>query len=169
MGVTIHFEGQIRDQESYELLIAAAREFAKKNRWLSEPIDAENVVLKRVQNEKDLDYQGPVKGIVLYPHEDCDPFRLEFDRDLYIQEYIKTQFAGTAIHETVIRLFQIIKPYFKSFEVFDEGEFWETQDSTILEKHFQAFYRALDDELKKYPEAKVKVKLPSGRIVDLMT
>ena len=82
MGVTIHFEGQILDQENYELLIAAARDFAKKCRWLSEPIEEENVVLKRVQNEKDRDYQGPVKGIVLYPHEDCDPFRLEFDRDL---------------------------------------------------------------------------------------
>ena len=169
MGVTVHFEGQLLNQENYGMLITVVRDFAKKNRWLTEPIKAENVILKRVQNEKDSNYEGPVKGIVIYPHEDCDPLRFEFDRDLYVQEYVKTQFAGTAIHEAVIRLLQLVRQYFKSLEVFDEGEFWETQDHKILEKNFQSFYHALDDELKKYPKAKVKVKLPSGRIVDLMT
>jgi hypothetical protein len=57
--------------------------------WPIQPIASGEVTLSRVRDEKDWDYIGPVNGIVIYLHEDCDPVRLEFDRDLYIQEFIK--------------------------------------------------------------------------------
>ena len=63
--------------------------------WLTEPIESEQNSLLRVRNkEEEWNYVGPVSGIVLYPSEDYDPVRLEFDSDLYVQEFTKTQFAG---------------------------------------------------------------------------
>src|SRR5450432_3579635 len=91
MGVTIHFDGQLLNEEAFRGLVSAAGAFAVSQRWLTEPIESEQAALPRVRdNEEEWNYLGSVKGIVLYPSEDCDPMRLEFDRDLYIQEYIKT-------------------------------------------------------------------------------
>ena len=70
MGVTIHFEGSI----------------AKAEGWSSE-IAAKVATLTRVRDEQDWDYVGPVKGVVISTDEDCDHVRLEFDSDLYAQEF----------------------------------------------------------------------------------
>jgi hypothetical protein len=89
LGVTIHFEGQLLDDGAFSALIEAATTFAKENGWRSELFESPNVTLLRVRDEADWDYVGPVKGIQDFPHDDCDPIRLEFDRDLYIQQYTK--------------------------------------------------------------------------------
>jgi hypothetical protein len=65
MGVTIHFEGQL------------ASSIADAEGWQIETIASGDVTLPRVRDEKDWNYTGPVKGIVIYVHEDCDPVRLE--------------------------------------------------------------------------------------------
>jgi hypothetical protein len=98
MGVTIHFEGQLTDKVAYGNLIEAAKSFALDRGWRAEPFESDETKLLRVRDEEEWDYVGPVHGIVLYPHVDCDPVRLEFDRDLYIQEFTKTQFAGVQTH-----------------------------------------------------------------------
>lgn len=54
-----------------------------------------------------------MKGIVVNLHEDCDPVRLEFDHDLYLQEFTKTQFAGVQIHIHVLKLLKAIQPFFR--------------------------------------------------------
>ena len=102
MGVTIHFKGQLRDEDAYLRVIDAATSFATEQRWPSEPIKSEQIKLLRVtDDEQDWDYVGPVKGIALYPGEDCEPVRLAFDAELYVQEYTKTQFAGVTAHVRV--------------------------------------------------------------------
>ena len=93
-GRYFHFEGQLNDEAAYKDLIRVVSSIANAEDWPIEPIASAEVTLSRVRNEKDWEYTGPVKGIVIYSHEDCDPVRLEFDRDLYVQEFIKTQFAG---------------------------------------------------------------------------
>ena len=169
MGVTIHFEGQLLSEAAYAEVLALAKAYAKEQDWPHEPIDCEEAQLSRVRNDEDWDYAGTTRGIALFPHEDSEPVRLEFDRDLFIQEFTKTQFAGTAVHVLVVNLLRRIAPLFASFIVHDEGEFWDTSDLGILKGHFQAFYRALGEQLPKYPGAKVKVRLPSGRIADFVT
>ena len=169
MGVTIHFEGKLRDSDSLQQVISFATEFAERFDWPWQKLNEQNVKLKRVRNEQDWDYEGPVEGLVIYPHNDCDPLRLEFDQDFYIQEYCKTQFAGREFHVRIVELLRDISKYFSFLDVFDESEFWETGDVDVLDRHLSNFYLALNDELKKYPNAKIKVKLPSGRIIDLMT
>ena len=170
MGVTIHFDGQLLDEVAFRGLVTTAVAFATSHTWLTESIESEETTLLRVRdNEEEWNYSGPVKGIVLYPSEDCDPVRLEFDKDLYIQEYTKTQFAGVSTHLNVVELLKVLKPFFRTLRVDDEGEYWETGDERLLGEHMNAVQNMIESELKKDPTAQAKVKTPSGRIMDLMT
>ncbi len=169
MGVTIHFEGQLIDEVAYGSLVDAARAFASAQGWQTESIQSQEVTLLRVRDEKEWDYCGPVKGIVLHPHEECDTVRLEFDRDLYIQEFTKTQFAGPQIHLKVLELLNVLSPFFSKLEIEDEGEYWETKDVELLTSHMNWSRDVIEAELRKNPSAQTKVRTPDGKIIDLMT
>src|SRR5882724_3021013 len=104
MGVTIHFEGQLFDESAFDALVPAVTTFAKERGWSTQQIECQEVTLLRVRDEEDWDYSGPTKGVVIYPNVDCDPVRLEFDKDLYVQEFTKTQFAGVQTHLQVLEL-----------------------------------------------------------------
>jgi hypothetical protein len=169
MGVTIHFEGQLINEAAYQELIVVASSIANAEGWPIEPIPTGEATLLRVRDEKDWNYTGPVTGIVIRLHEDCDPVRLEFDRDLYVQEFIKTQFAGVEMHITVLRLLRAIEPFFRNLKVEDEGEWWESQDTTNLAGYFARVQGVIDAELRKSPSIQVKVKTASGRIIDFLT
>jgi hypothetical protein len=170
MGVTIHFAGQLLGDRAFDDLVRTTTAFAESRTWLTERIESEEATLLRVdENEQNWDYIGPTKGIVTYPNEDCDPVRLEFDKDLYIQEYVKTQFAGVAAHLSVVELLQTLQPFFRKLKVEDEGEFWETGNIEILREHMQRIQHVIDEEKSKNPSVQVKVKTPSGRIMDLLS
>ena len=101
--------------------------------------------------------------------EDCDPVRLEFDSDLYVQEFTKTQFAGPQVHLKVLELLKALRPFFRDLRVEDEGEYWETGNLQGLIEHLNRAQKAIEAELAKYPDGQMKVKTPSGRIMDLVT
>jgi hypothetical protein len=167
MGVTIHFDGRLLDEAAFKSLVNTAAAFATSLGWLSEPIELEAATRARVRDNEDWDYCVPLKGVVLYPSEDCDPVRLEFDSDLYVQEYTKTQFAELETHINVVELLRILKPFFRSLRVEDEGEYWETESVQTLTEHLNAVQSVIDVELKKDPHARAKIKTPQGRIMDL--
>jgi hypothetical protein len=123
MGVTIHFEGQLNGESAYQDLLGLVSCFAATQNWLTEMIESAEVTLLRVRDEQDCDYTGSVKGIEVYLHEDCDPVRLEFDLDLYVQEFTKTQFAGVECHLKVVALLRAIQPFFQELKIEDEGEY----------------------------------------------
>jgi len=168
MGVTIHFEGKLRGREELHRCIALAQAMCEEQGWVFAPIERDEARLDRFFNEEKFEYVGPTRGISVYPHEDCDPVEIEFDNKLFLQEFTKTQFAGPEIHVAVIDLLRRIEPCFTALEVFDEGEFWETGNRAVLERHLAWFEEALAQRLRQSPGSQVKVKLPSGKIVDLM-
>jgi hypothetical protein len=168
MGVTIHYEGQLTSEAAYQDLVGVVSSIARAKGWSTAPIASSEVTLRRVRDEKDWDYTGPVKGIVVFLHEDCDPVRLEFDRDLYLQEFTKTQFAGVQVHIEVLKLLKAIEPFFRNLNVEDEGEWWEAEDILILRAHFARSQKAIEAELRKTPSSRMKVKAPSGRIMDFI-
>jgi len=169
MGVTIHFDGQLLDERAFRGLLGTVTAFANERAWKTESIDSEMVTLLRVRDEEDCDYRGPVKGIAVYPAEDCDPVRLEFDSDLYVQEYTKTQFAGIETHLQVLSLLTALRPFFRDLRVEDEGEYWETQDVQVLSEHMNRIQQVIDEELRNNPAVRTKVKTPEGRIMDLIS
>jgi len=169
MGVTIHFEGQLKNEAAYQQLLETVLSIAKAEGWSSEAIESKVTTLSRVRDEQDWDYVGPIKGIVISIAEDCDPVRLEFDNDLYVQEFTKTRFAGVQVHMKVLELLKALRPLFRDLKVEDEGEYWETGSLQGLAEHMNCAQEAIEAELGKYPNGQMKVKTPSGRIMDLVT
>ena len=58
---------------------------------------------------------------------------------------VKTQYAGWQIHALIVGLLQYLsKKYFSQFEVSDEGLYWETGDTAILQQTFSRYNRLLE-------------------------
>lgn len=168
MGITIHFEGKLKNRQLLPVVLQLARRFANDHSWPFTEIPEKVRTLMRVWNETDWDYTGSTSGIEIYPHEACDPFRLEFDGDCYIQEYVKTQFAPIQIHIDLIDLLERLRSTFLSLEVVDESDFWEIRNVTSLEAHFSRFFEVMNEEKKKNPRLSGPSRLNNGRIADLL-
>ncbi len=169
MGVTIHFEGQVRDEAAYAAVIALAEEFASTHGWEAHRFTAQEASLLRVRDEQNWDYVGPTKGVELRPHANSEPVRLEFDENLYIQEYTKTQFAPLHVHVNVVELLSILAPQFQELQIYDEGEFYETGDELQLRKLIDRCNTVLEETLAKDQTLQGPVRLPSGRIADIVS
>ncbi|MBW8361855.1 MAG: hypothetical protein K0M56_06675 [Kaistella sp.] len=143
--------------------------FCKDQNWQYFFFENEYKLLERVKEEKNWDYEGPTKGIQIQTDEKCEPLIFEFDKDLYIQEYCKTQFADIDIHIQIINLLRSIKDYFTNLKVVDEGLFWDTDNGEILTQNFEDFFYAMENAIQENPKLSGPFKLESGRIVDLMS
>lgn len=169
MGITIHIEGQLADNAAYVAFVEKADRFASRLGWPIERFTVPNAKLSRVRNEQDWDYDGPTKGVLLRPHPSCEPLRLEFDEDLYIQEFCKTQFAPSETHEAIVELIDLLAPCFTRLEVVDESDFFKSRDRDQLSASRERFFEVFDQELAKNPLLRGPVLLPSGRIADLVS
>lgn len=168
MGVTIHFEGHARDEAAVHEVVKTARALGQAAGWPSSLINEPQITMLRVIDEKDVPYTGATRGIELRPNGHCDPVRLEFGDDLFVQDYVKTQFAGAETHVRVVELLRAIEPYFRDLDVFDEGELWETSDHDLLREHIATTAAAIDEYVRDNPGARAKVRLPSGKIMDIV-
>src|SRR5579863_3575494 len=152
MGVTIHFQGRLPDEAAYQQLVAAAISVADHNGWSYDRIDTSDTKLLRVrENEEPWDYLGPTRGLVIHIDDNCEPIRLEFDRDLYIQEWVKTQFAGAATHINVVETLRMLQANFSDLRVQDEGEFWESGSLERLAKHIDTCDRTIRKLAAEHP------------------
>jgi len=118
MGITFHFEGQLQ-KDQLPTALQQARQFAERNKWPFVEIPEEERMLSRVRDEKDWDHLGVTLGIEIYPDENCEPLRLEFDKVGFIQEYVKTQFSPLTIHVSIVKLLRELGPWFVHLEVVD--------------------------------------------------
>lgn len=168
MGITIHFEGNLMDEKSYNSLIEKVIEFSKYYEWDYFLFENETKTLERVKNDEVCEYVGYTKGIQLQPHENSEPLILEFDNLLYVQEFCKTQFSDIDTHLKVIELFHLIKNEFENLTIFDEGEFWKTNDVNLLQKHWENFFVAMSKAIEENGKLNGPFKLENGRIIDLM-
>jgi len=98
----------------------------------------------------------------------CEPIHLEFGNDLFCQDFVKTQFAGPEVHVQIIELFKRLEPHFKTLKIEDEGEYWETADRKRLQQNMDTVDRMIREAKAKNPAVRGPVKLPDGRIVDLI-
>jgi hypothetical protein len=168
MGVTVHFDGRLKSAQAFSSLLLHIEEIGHAETLLTERFENPEAKLGRVREEQPWDYLGPTKGIVLYLHEDCEPLRLEFDRELYVQEWVKTQFAGVDTHIRLIHILRDIEKFFETIAVNDEGEYWESENQTVLEGHIRTCNEAIAEIAAQSPRAQIKVREPNGRITDLI-
>ena len=169
MGVTIHFEGRLRSSHDKAALVSFISQRAEEMGWPCSPINEVEVVLKRILNDQDIDYVGPVSGIEVHLHANCEPLRFEFDDQLYIQEWCKTQFAGADIHVETVDLIRSAAKFFKRLSVVDEGEYFETGDREVLQSHMDNVDEQMRSMMAKDPQLAGPVRQSSGRIADLVT
>jgi hypothetical protein len=167
-GVTIHYEGYAASADAVAQIIAVAKLFADKHHWKTSDASAHHGKLERVIEEKNKDYEGEISGVVLYPNSKCEPVYLQFGNDLFMQDFVKTQFAGADTHRDIIALFDAIKPSFRKLVIDDEGDYWETRDRVALEKHIATVNKTIEELKKQKPNTRTSVVLPSGRIADVI-
>lgn len=166
MGVTIHFEGTAKSISDRDKIISLAKDFAVKNNMPYMAIDEKDTKLSRTIDEKDADYQGAAYGVSIQPHHNCEEFRLEFGTDLFMQSYCKTQFAPIEIHISLIALLKSIQPFFTSIVVFDEGEYWETNNKETLQGHIDWIDTEIERLKAEDKTLEGPVRLSNGRIAD---
>jgi hypothetical protein len=133
MGITIHFSGRLIHADELVHIRAIASKWAAH--WHCEVVDlsAPMVELIRVRNGQVVRYTSPVTGVCLRPHPDSEPLLLEFDSDLEMQYFCKTQFAPAQVHVEIVEMLRELAPHFEDFAVQDEGGYWETGDREHLE------------------------------------
>ena len=81
--------------------------------------------------------------------------RDEDEKKYLYQLSTKTQFAGINVHQVIIHLLKYLKEkYLEDFVLLDEGQYWETNDKSVLEANFSRYTLLLDiveDGLKNLP------------------
>ena len=154
MGITIHYAGRAASEGSIAAVfsesIAVATEFGWQKRV--PPADA----LRE-------------HGLQFLPHEDCEPLHIRFTKTRRFSDFCKTQFAGAAVHLQVREFFERLAPHFSKLIVYDEAEDFEVNGEVIpLHEAFDKAFEFIKEGLVEHPGAQMKVRLPSGRIADLI-
>ena len=167
-GVTVHYQGKAKDAAAVAKVLAAARSVASDHGWEVREASVASASAPRVVAGKERAYQGPLNGIVIYPHPMCEPIYIRFGTDLFMRDYVKTQFAGPDVHVEVVGLLRKLKPFLADLQVQDEGEYWETGDRAKLATQIATVNAMIESIRKSRPGAKGPVKIGDGRIVDLM-
>ncbi|MBS1747339.1 MAG: hypothetical protein JST21_14315 [Bacteroidetes bacterium] len=141
MGLCIHFKGNIKNYDLIPGLVEEIADICEAMQWT-------------VTILKDED----VNGIVFSP-EKCEPLFFTFNKDGQLVSPImleykiepattittKTQFAGMDTHIALIKLLRYIsEKYFSYFHLYDEGNYWETNDEKILQRQFSTYNMMMD-------------------------
>jgi hypothetical protein len=162
MGLSIHYQGKLKNPQLLSLMIEEVVEIAKANNWkffIFENEFPNNTFTKKPDNEK-------LYGICISPPE-CELVSFSFlsngkmcgveklqinkysadleeDENLYYL-HTKTQYAGIEIHKQIILLFDYLSTtYFEDFKLTDEGQFWETRNEELLKTIFNRYTNLIE-------------------------
>jgi hypothetical protein len=140
MGITIHLKGRLRAQASIHELTEEVADYADVLEWTYETFD-----------------EPPLTGICVTPHAECETLMLLFDGKGVLRNpvllggkydefvFVKTQFAGVETHISLCKLLRHLKErYFAELDVNDEGEYWETNDRSLLASRLSAINSVMD-------------------------
>ena len=141
MGLSIHYNGKIKDTNLVPQLLEEVQDICNTLQWKYQMID-----------------QRPAKGICFTPEECevlfltfsetgeiCSPLLLHYNIHPATTISVKTQFAGMEVHITIIKVFQYLKAkYFSEFEMYDEGGYWQSNDESVLHGRFTRYNFLLD-------------------------
>lgn len=153
MGITIHYAGRAKSEDSIADAFQDCLLFAHRFGWETPETPPE--LLRR-------------DGLALLPHPDCEPLHIRFSETRRFSEFCKTQFAGPAVHRQVLALFQMLSGHLSRLVVLDEAEGFDDDGEPVpLEETFARSLKFIEDGLAEFPGAQMKVRLPSGRIADL--
>lgn len=146
MGLSIHYAGTIRNQSSIDQLVDETSDICESMNWKYTIIhesgeEAVNGIVFSPENCE------PVFLTFLSNERMCSPINLKYkhiytegEKDLIYTTSTKTQFAGPDTHIALLKLLKYLKEkYFETFEMDDEGYYWETNDKKILLQRFNEY------------------------------
>lgn len=162
MGLSFHYSGRIANPDSLPELIEEVVDICKAYKWkyfVFEQQFPKDTIGKADHNQK-------LYGICFTPPE-CEMVNICFlsnghmsgpmllqnwgrsempkEREYLYQVSVKTQYAGIDIHRNIIQLFQYLnEKYFADFTMTDEGEYWETNDESVLKENFKRYTDLID-------------------------
>lgn len=162
MGLSFHYSGRIANPASLLDLIEEIEDIAKVHGWKYFVFDrqfSEDMIGKP-------DYNQRIYGICFTP-PNCETVDICFlsngrmssaahlqfwgktddqaEREYLYMLSVKTQYAGIEIHQFLIQLFRYLNgKYFADFTMSDEGEYWETNDLTLLKTNFKRYTELID-------------------------
>jgi hypothetical protein len=166
MGLSIHYNGTIRQYSLIDELTEEVADICKDLNWpynIWENKESADTLSER-NNRSSLDYKiDDLKGISVSPEESetlfltflpnralYSPIKLIYNdpvtNDLMIETiHTKTQYAGPDTHMAIVNLLRYLnRKYFSELEVNDEGMYWESQDKAVLHSQFAKYNDALN-------------------------
>lgn len=153
MGLSIHYNGSFNPAASLAEMIAEIKDIAETFKW---PCNVFETAFP--QTPFPTDYDDSIYGISFTP-PGCEtvsicflsngrmscPILLKFwgknaespnEAYLYMLS-VKTQFADMQTHMLLIHLLKhISNKYLLNFQLSDEGQYWETENETLLKEKF---------------------------------
>ncbi len=148
MGITIHYQGKINDISLIDKCTQELNDISDEINWNYHIIDDDKLNLK---------------GIYMEPPPNCEALSFLFDKSSgilkdriilfhddmgenhYKYNHTKTQYAPIEVHITIIKLLKYLKSkYINDLKVFDEGEYWDTEDPILLRKKFDFLAKMID-------------------------
>jgi hypothetical protein len=168
MGLTIHYRGRIREDAKLMEMIEEVTDVAEVNGWNYTVFEREVNSLVFSNNTADNNIYG-----VCFSPPNCEPVCFTFrsngrmyspfcvnytdnlteDHESSYWISTKTQFAGFYVHAIIIRLFRhLSEKYLESFELYDEGQFWEFNNEIKSKEIFERYdnvMNTLADALKE--------------------
>lgn len=162
MGLSIHYNGRIKQAASLPALIEEVKDISEIYGWKYHIYETE-FPNNSFDNCLLLD---PVYGISFTPTASetislaflsngvmvC-PARINFfansesetERSFIFINSVKTQYAGVVIHQLIIHLFKYLdRKYLQEFQLTDESEYWETLDEALMKRKFKLYNELVD-------------------------
>ncbi len=167
MGITIHYKGKLNDPAEIDAVVDFVQQRAVAQGWSwthindnwEDEVDAQ--LIHTSKSDLDLTGNAGLKGFSLDIDPQCESVPLLFDSFGYLRSIasfydpesvqngdtiaVKTQFATSKAHIQIVELLRELKQRFiADLEVMDEGGYWETKDSSELEKNMTGLKKNID-------------------------
>jgi len=154
MGITIHYAGRAASENSVVKVFSESVEIAREYGW--------QVFMASEDSIRE-------HGLEFLPDKDCEPLRIWFTKTRRFSDFCKTQFAGAIVHQQVRDFWKRLSPHFTQLVIYDEAEeFTVDGQAATLEQAFQLAYEFIEAGRDEHPGAQMNIRLPSGRIADLI-
>lgn len=161
MGLTIHYNGKLKNANDLKSLIDNVKDVAIAEKWdyfvfedqfennsFSEIIDRENLYGIMITPPKSEPFSmsflsnGRMSSILNF---NVMKLESEINEDLVYAVFTKTQYSGYENHKKLILLLDFIsKRYLEDFECKDDGYYWESRDEDLLKKTFEKYTNLID-------------------------
>lgn len=157
MGITIHFQGTLKDPLLINSIMDELIDIAETMEWKRHSLDEDwskpvTAGLSFSDNKVEISGHLALKGVQLSLHPNCEPLQIYFNKDgklitptsvallnegkikpeeIYCS--VKTQFAPADVHISIIKLLRYLKKqYIPNLYVIDEGNYWNTENKETL-------------------------------------